>query len=53
MAFSQCIYDGATQVEGITARRADGPEQADRILAAGEVPVLADPAGGHWKDAGL
>ena len=44
VAFSQCIYDGATQVEGITARRADGPEQADRILAAGEVPVLADPA---------
>ena len=50
VAFSQCIYDGAAQVEGITARRADGPEEADRILAAGEVPVLADPAADILKE---
>ena len=34
VAFSQCMYDGAAQVEGIAARRA---------LERGEVPVLCDP----------
>ena len=34
VAFSQCMYDGAAQVEGISARRA---------LERGEVPVLCDP----------
>ena len=43
VAFSQCIYDGATEVEGITARRAANGEEASAILAAGEIPVLVDP----------
>ena len=40
---SQCIYDGVTEVEGITARRAANGEEASAILAAGEIPVLVDP----------
>ncbi|WP_297210251.1 selenium-dependent molybdenum cofactor biosynthesis protein YqeB [uncultured Flavonifractor sp.] len=43
VAFCQCIYDGVTEVEGITARRAADETEAQTILAAGEIPVLADP----------
>ena len=46
VAFCQCIYDGACAVEGVTARRAAGAEEAGRVLTAGEIPVLADPAAG-------
>ena len=41
VAFCQCIYDGACAVEGVTARRAAGAEEAGRVLTAGEIPVLA------------
>lgn len=43
VAFCQCIYDGAVTVEGITARRASGKEEALDTLDRGEIPVLLDP----------
>lgn len=43
VAFSQAIYDGQTQVEGVPARRCEGPEEARRLLAQGIIPVLVDP----------
>lgn len=43
VAFSQCMYDGQATVEGITARKAEGRDQVQDLLAAGEIPVLADP----------
>lgn len=43
-AFSQAVYDGAAEVEGLTARRVSGSAGALAALDAGEVPVLADPA---------
>ena len=43
VAFCQCMYDGEAEVEGITARQAANVEQAQAILAAGEIPVLEDP----------
>ena len=43
VAFSQCIYDGTVQVEGITARRVDTPEQVVEALSRREIPVLVDP----------
>ena len=43
VAFSQCMYDGAVTVEGVTARKAADKAQAEAILAASEIPVLADP----------
>ena len=43
VAFSQCMYDGVSEVEGITARRAANGEEASAMLAAGEIPVLVDP----------
>ena len=44
VAFSQCLYDGSATVEGLAARRAESPAEAEAILAAGAIPVLADPA---------
>jgi xanthine dehydrogenase accessory factor len=46
VAFCQCMYDGSAVVEGVTARRAAGREEALAALAQGEIPVLADP-GAH------
>jgi len=43
VAFSQCIYDGTAQVEGIRAQHAHSAEEAAAILAGGAIPVLADP----------
>ena len=43
VAFCQCMYDGEAEVEGITARQAANVEQAQAIMAAGEIPVLEDP----------
>lgn len=43
VAFSQAIYDGQATVEGFTAQRCAGAEEARAVLAAGRVPVLADP----------
>ncbi len=42
VSFSQAIVRGSTQVEDVTARLA-AVEQVPTILAAGEIPVLADP----------
>ena len=35
VAFSQCMYDGAAQVEGISARRAEDAGAARRALERG------------------
>ena len=50
VAFSQCLYDGSATVEGLTARRAAGPAEAETLLAAGTIPVLADPAANILKE---
>jgi xanthine dehydrogenase accessory factor len=42
VSFSQAIADGCTTVEHVTARLAT-VQQVGEILAAGEIPVLADP----------
>ena len=45
VAFSQAIVHGEAVVEGVTARRAESPDQALELLKSGVVPVLADPEG--------
>jgi len=45
VSFSTAIPLGVYQVEGVTARFAKDAAEALRIIAAGEVPVLADPEG--------
>ncbi len=44
VSFGQAVYDGATTVEGVTARLAQDPHQALALARRGEViPVLVDP----------
>jgi len=43
VAFCQCVYDGAAQVEGVRARRAEAVEEVPGIIGNGEIPVLVDP----------
>jgi len=45
VAFAQAVYDGATTVEGVTARRVETPEEALALLTRREVPVLVDERG--------
>lgn len=43
VCFSQAILFGSMRVEDVTAQRAESPEEALRITAAGDIAVLADP----------
>ena len=43
VCFSEAVRLGRTRVEDVEARRAASPEEALAILAAGSIPVLADP----------
>ena len=42
VCFSQAILYGSYQVEDVTAERAETEADVRRILAAGQIPVLAD-----------
>lgn len=45
VAFCEAVYDGVTQVEGVTCRRIDTPEQAKAVWVEGEIPLLVDETG--------
>ena len=45
VAFSEAVYDGTAEVEGVTAVRIDSASQAGGILEQGRIPLLVDPAG--------
>lgn len=45
VCFSQALVLGEYTVEGVTARRAATAAEVPGLLAAGAIPVLADPAG--------
>ena len=40
----EAVYAGETVIEGMTARLARDPQDAEDILAKGEIPVLIDPS---------
>lgn len=44
VAFAQAVYDGATTVEGVTARHVDVTE-AGSVMGDGDIPVVLDPQG--------
>ncbi len=46
VAFAEAIWRGEATVEGMTARRADSPDQALQICQEGMVPIIADPEAG-------
>ena len=45
VCFSQAVVLGRWTVEDVTAVRIEAPEAAAAVLAAGAIPVLADPEG--------
>ena len=45
VSFGAALYEGEITIEGLTARRVTSPDEALAILAAGAIPVLADPDG--------
>lgn len=45
VAFCEAVYDGSAEVEGVLCRKADSLEECDKIWQAGELPLMADPAG--------
>ena len=49
VCFSEAIVNGSACVEGVSARFAADAAAAEAILAAGEIPVLADPSGAETK----
>lgn len=43
VAFSEAVYDGSSEVEGVNCIRAKDAEEAKAILAGGDVALLVDP----------
>jgi xanthine dehydrogenase accessory factor len=49
VAFASALYEGQMTLEGVEARSATDRGEAERLLAQGMVPVLADPTGAQVK----
>src|SRR4030042_6227010 len=45
VSFSEAIYEGEKEVEGIRARLIFKPEEIERIWKKGDIPILTDPDG--------
>lgn len=45
VAFSEAVYDGTAEVEGVTAVRIGDALEAEAVLEEGRLPLLIDPAG--------
>jgi xanthine dehydrogenase accessory factor len=45
VSFSEAVYHGSAEVEGVSAELAGGPEQAQSLTKAGKIGILIDPAG--------
>ena len=45
VSFSEAIYEGEKEVEGIRARLIFKPEEIERIWKKGDIPILIDPDG--------
>ena len=41
-SFCEAVWTGGTQVEGVSCRLAQTPEQAEKIWAQGQIPLLID-----------
>ncbi len=44
-AFCPAVWQGKTQVEGVTCRRIQSPEEAEPVHRAGQIPLLVDERG--------
>lgn len=43
VSFSEAVYDGVMEVEGVTAVRVDGPAELEPTWRSGRIPLLVDP----------
>ncbi len=43
VSFAQAIFDGTTEVEGVTARYISDPAEFRSVLDKGEIPLIIDP----------
>ena len=50
VAFSEAVYEGSCQIEGITARLAVTLEEAQQMMKNREIPVMVDPYGEILKE---
>ena len=46
VAFSEAVYDGQKEVEGVVARLISSPDQVIQVWREGEIPLLIDPEAG-------
>lgn len=45
VCFSEAVYDGSAEVEGVTARKIEHADEAWKVWEQHEIPVLIDPCG--------
>jgi len=45
VAFSEAIYEGEKEVEGVRAKFISKPEEIESVWRKGDIPILADPDG--------
>lgn len=45
VAVSEAIYQGMTEIEGMTAHNVHTADEMEKVWAAGKVPVIVDPMG--------
>jgi xanthine dehydrogenase accessory factor len=45
VSFSEAIYDGEKEVEGIRAKLVSKPEEIEMVWKKGDIPILVDPDG--------
>ena len=45
VCFSEAVYEGRAEVEGVTARRISSVEEMEQTLAGGAIPLLVDSKG--------
>ena len=50
IAFSRAVYEGNAEVEHVTAKLTDGPEQIDDRIKKGYIPLLVDPELKYLKE---
>jgi len=43
VTFSEAIYDGSMEIEGVTARLVSSPQKVAAVWEAGEIPIMVDP----------
>jgi xanthine dehydrogenase accessory factor len=51
VAFSEAIYEGDKEVEGVRAKLISKPEEVESVWKKGEIPILIDPDGKKTRNS--